>query len=522
MERRTQHVTELNSSAHGATPTLRLPIHDTTSLPGMRSNLLPVHVQRSKRRRMVALTLFAADVLAVVLAFVLAYWLRYDLAFGGAVVFDEPLTSFVPTILLLLGSTLTLLWSRGAYRQPRSAGWLAHLGPVGSSVVTAVGFTIIVTFVYQPNYYSRLIFFYAGVLTFMLLALNRLVLVQWRRWHWRSGRRLERMLVVGGTGLSRQVMANMADSASTGYKLVGYIADPIGPDAPPPRFGRSPTAPHLGTLDALPLAVVQHSIEHIIVALPFWQHRDLPRVVQTCTQLGVDFQVVPDFYELSFDRVTIQEVAGTPLIELRDNQITGTNYLIKRILDLVLVVTTLPLWGALWLVIALLIKVTSGGPTIHRQTRIGRHGRPFEFLKFRTMVVNADELRDALLSQTERDGPLLKIKQDPRVTPIGRFLRKYSLDEIPQFWNVLSGDISLVGPRPAIPEEVYQYQPWQRRRLDVTPGVTGLAQTMGRSDISFEEMVRLDIYYAEHWSVWLDLRILLATIPLVLSGRGSY
>jgi lipopolysaccharide/colanic/teichoic acid biosynthesis glycosyltransferase len=180
------------------------------------------------------------------------------------------------------------------------------------------------------------------------------------------------------------------------------------------------------------------------------------------------------------------------------------------------------LWGTLALVIALVVRCTSRGPVVYRQTRIGRNGQPFEFLKFRTMVANADELRESVAQRGERDGPLFKIKDDPRITPVGRLLRKWSLDEIPNFWNVLRGEISLVGPRPAIPEEVYEYEPWQRRRLDVMPGITGLAQALGRSNISFEEIVRLDIYYAEHWSVWLDVRILLATIPLVLTGRGAY
>lgn len=522
MERRTERVSDHDRATQTTSRTIQLPIQTTTSLPGMRSNWLPVHVRRARRRRAVAAALFAADALATVLGFVLAYVLRYKFEVGGRVLFDEPLPSFIPTIVLLLASTLTLLWSRGAYHQPRSAGWLAQLGPVGSSVVTAVGFTIIITFVYQPNYYSRLIFFYAGLFIFALLALNRLALVRWRRWHWRRGKRLERVLVVGGAGLSRRSMASLANSANTGYDLVGYVCDPPGPDAPSPRFGQSPTRRQLGSLDALPAAIVEHQIDHVIVALPFWQHRDLPRVAQTCNQLGVDFQVVPDFFELSFDRVTLQEIAGTPLIELRNNQITGTNYLIKRILDLGLVLATLPIWGVVSLIIAIVIMCTSKGPVIYRQTRIGRHGHPFEFLKFRTMIVNADEMRESLLSRGERNGPLYKIKHDPRITQVGRFLRKYSLDEIPQFWNVLRGDISLVGPRPAIPEEVFQYQPWQRRRLDVTPGITGLAQAMGRSDIGFEEMVRLDIYYAEHWSVWLDIRIMLATIPTVLSGRGSY
>lgn len=493
-------------------------------LPGMRSTALPVNVRRQRRRRLEASVIVVLDALAIVIGFLLAYYVRYQLrvSFGRETSFQE-VERFGSLIVLLLGTTLALLWIKGSYDQPRTVSWLGQLGTLASSVTTAIGVAIIFTFFTNPSlWFSRLIYIYAGVLMFIMLALGRLLISRWRRRQWRRGHDVERVLVVGGTGLGREVMANIADSAQTGYALVGYVADPPEHDAPPPRFTGQPVAPHLGPLDALPLEVARNNVDHIIVALPFWQHRSLPTVVQMCTQLGIDFQVVPDFYELSFDRVTIQELRGTPLIGLRENQIKGANYLIKRLLDVALVLLAMPIWGTIALVIALLIKLTSRGPVIYRQTRIGRLGKPFEFLKFRTMVVNADALKEQLMEQNEGSGPMFKMKHDPRVTPIGRFLRKYSLDEIPNLWNVLRGDMSLVGPRPAIPEEVFQYEQWHKRRLEVMPGVTGLWQATGRSDTSFDEYVRLDIYYAEHWSLWLDIRILLATIPSVLTGRGAY
>lgn len=509
-------------------PPLQTPPIPATELavPGMRSTALPVKVRRARRQRLETAVMVALDGLMIVVGFALAFWMRYELRvdFGREFFYPQTLDRFTRTIFALLGLTLVLLWMKGSYQQPRNAAWLGQLGSLASSSVTAVGLTIIVTFLYRASSTtpSRLIYIFAAVFIFAMLALGRLLIVAWRRWRWRNGYDLERVVVVGGTGLGKEVMASLADSGETGYELIGYVADPPERDAPPPRYARDPGVPHLGRLVDLPLQVAQLSVDHIIVALPFWQHRALPTVVQMCTQLGIDFQVVPDFYELSFDRVTIQELRGTPLIGLRENQIKGANYLIKRGLDLTLVLLTLPVWGAIALLVAMLVKLTSRGPIIYRQTRIGLHGHPFEFLKFRTMVVNADELKAELMDQNEGTGPMFKMKRDPRVTPIGRYLRKFSLDEIPNLWNVLRGEMSLVGPRPAIPEEVYQYEPWHRRRLEVTPGVTGLWQATGRSDSSFDEYVRLDIYYAEHWSVWLDLRILLATIPSVLRGRGAY
>lgn len=501
--------------------------HDSSELPlpGMRSTALPVNVRRGRRQRFETSVMFLLDAAMIVVGFVLAYWVRYVLRidFRREGFVPQDLTRFWRTIVFIVITTLALLWLKGSYKQPRNAAWLGQLSTLMSSVVTAVGLTIIATFLARRDPPpSRLIYIYAAAGVFLMLALGRLLIVKYRRWRWRDGYDLERVLVVGGTGLGREVMASLSDSATTGYELIGYVADPPEQDAPKPRFTQRISATHLGPLSALPMEVARHNVDHIIVALPFWQHRALPSVVQMCSQLGIDFQVVPDFYELSFDRVTIQELRGTPLIGLRENQIQGANYWIKRVLDVALVLLTMPVWGSLAIVVALLIKLTSRGPVIYRQTRIGHHGAPFEFLKFRTMVANADDLKAQLMDQNEGSGPMFKIKNDPRVTPLGRFLRKTSLDEIPQFWNVLRGDISLVGPRPAIPEEVFQYETWHKRRLEVTPGLTGLWQATGRSDTSFDEMVRLDIYYAEHWSLWLDIRILLATIPSVLRGRGAY
>jgi lipopolysaccharide/colanic/teichoic acid biosynthesis glycosyltransferase len=171
---------------------------------------------------------------------------------------------------------------------------------------------------------------------------------------------------------------------------------------------------------------------------------------------------------------------------------------------------------------ALLIKWDSPGPVLFPQVRVGRDGRLFTLYKFRSMVVGADETKDQLRDLNEATGPLFKIRADPRLTRVGRWLRRLSIDELPQLWNVLKGDMSLVGPRPPVPAEVKQYQPWHRKRLQVDPGVTGLSQVSGRSELTFDEMVMLDLFYAENWSLWLDFKIILRTIPTVILGAGAY
>jgi exopolysaccharide biosynthesis polyprenyl glycosylphosphotransferase len=194
---------------------------------------------------------------------------------------------------------------------------------------------------------------------------------------------------------------------------------------------------------------------------------------------------------------------------------------IKRLFDIVAGSIALTLLAPLFLVVAILVKGTSRGPVFFRQNRVGRHGRPFQMLKFRSMVVNAEQLQAKLQQQNEQTGPVFKMRSDPRITRVGRFIRRYSIDELPQFWNVVRGDMSIVGPRPPLPSEVVQYDAWQRRRLSMRPGLTCLWQTQGRNRIGFEQWMYLDLQYVDQWSVLSDLQLVARTIPAVISGDGA-
>src|SRR5690606_3908743 len=225
----------------------------------------------------------------------------------------------------------------------------------------------------------------------------------------------------------------------------------------------------------------------------------------------------------ALDRVRINEVAGLALIEVKDARISGWNYAVKRAMDVVIATTVLTLAAPLMLLIAIAIKLDSPGPILFGQERVGKNGRRFTLYKFRSMCKDAEEKKAELLAAASpKDGLLFKLKDDPRVTRVGRILRRTSLDELPQFFNVLVGEMSVVGPRPQVPSEVAAYEDWHYQRLMVTPGLTGLWQVNGRSNLTFDEMVKLDLYYAEHWSPWLDIKLILRTIPAVLLGRGAY
>jgi len=221
-------------------------------------------------------------------------------------------------------------------------------------------------------------------------------------------------------------------------------------------------------------------------------------------------------------RVSVTQLGSIPLLRLWREPLQGWQGYLKRTLDVAAALFGIVILGPLWLAIMVLIKIDTRGPIFYRQERLGKGGRPFRIFKFRSMVVGADELLPELAGFNEMDGPIFKIKEDPRITRVGRWLRRFSLDELPQLINVFLGDMSLVGPRPPLPHEAVKYERWQEKRLTVPQGVTGLWQVSGRNLLTFQEMVRLDIYYIENWSLWLDLKIILKTVPAVVLRRGAF
>jgi exopolysaccharide biosynthesis polyprenyl glycosylphosphotransferase len=248
----------------------------------------------------------------------------------------------------------------------------------------------------------------------------------------------------------------------------------------------------------------------------------MQRLLHQCEKAGVIAQVVPDFFQMTRDHMQVEDLNGIPLISKRDIVITGWNLVVKRTFDVALSGLFALLISPLLLAVAIGIKLDTAGPIFFSQERVGRNGKTFRCYKFRSMVVNADAMVNELADRNEASGPLFKLRDDPRITRLGRLIRRYSIDELPQLWNVMRGEMSIVGPRPNLPEEVAQYQEWHRKRLLVSPGITGLWQVSGRSDLTFDEMVLLDIYYVENWNILLDINILLRSIPAVLRARGAY
>jgi exopolysaccharide biosynthesis polyprenyl glycosylphosphotransferase len=380
---------------------------------------------------------------------------------------------------------------------------------------------VTIEFFMPQRYYSRRLIALFLAYGFVAVGVVRWALV-------RAGRMVPvgataRGLAIVGLGEDALLMEGRLErSGRSQWRTVGFIAPrEIGGEEQAVGSDRI-----LGTVYDLVSLVNEHAIEVVILATRYLGREEALALAMRCDQMGLRVLQVPFTWGLVSPKLRFAELGDLQLIDLSELSYPSLGEHFKRAFDLIAV--TIGGLAILPITIAVALAVKSdGGPMFYASPRVGKGGRAFPFYKFRSMVVGADDLKADLMSRNETDGPLFKIKHDPRVTRVGRFIRKFSLDEFPQFLNVLRGDMNLVGPRPLPigdlaglendPEAAY----WFELRHKVPPGITGLWQVMGRSDLGFQEMVQLDIYYIQNWSPWLDLKILLLTLPAVLKGRGA-
>jgi exopolysaccharide biosynthesis polyprenyl glycosylphosphotransferase len=325
-----------------------------------------------------------------------------------------------------------------------------------------------------------------------------------------------RNVLIVGTGPEAHALRHHIESIRhLGYAFKGFIEL----DGSSPRLA-STSGDIVGSLETLFMHARRQFVDEIFFTAPC-ERGIVQDVLEKARSAGVDLRVVPDMYDGLAWNSPIEYIGQFPTIPLHRGHVPEMALVLKRVLDIVFSSLVLIVLSPLLLVIAIAIKFDSPGPAVYSSERIGKKGRVFRCMKFRTMVRDADKKRADIMHMNERDGVLFKISNDPRITKLGRFLRKYSLDELPQFFNVLRGDMSVVGPRPPIGSEVKEYKLSHLRRLDVTPGITGLWQVQGRQDPSFDSYISLDVAYIENWSLWLDMKIILRTVAVVLAGTGS-
>jgi exopolysaccharide biosynthesis polyprenyl glycosylphosphotransferase len=323
-----------------------------------------------------------------------------------------------------------------------------------------------------------------------------------------------RTLIVGSGDEAELVFRKINTHPEYGLQVVGFLDGDNGESLP---------APLLGAPGDVAQIVEEYEIDRVLLASSVGSHEQTLDLVRTVRRPDVQVSIVPRYFEIFTSHAILDDVEGMPVVTLPPMRLGRSARVLKRGVDLVVSGVALLVLAPLFGVVALLIRLDSKGPVFFRQPRRGRLGSTFHIVKFRSMRIGAEQQRSEVLHMNEVDGPLFKIKgKDPRVTRIGAFMRKTSIDELPQLWNVLRGDMSLVGPRPFVVYEADQITGWATRRLDMTPGITGLWQVLGRNDIPFEEMTKLDYLYVTNWSLWWDLKIMAQTIPVVLGKRGAY
>lgn len=453
--------------------------------------------------------------LALSLRFGLASWLEPGETLRHLVVSSAPLHWQLGYLAWFLLTLLLVAHHNGLYGSTLVTSMLNEQRRTVQSCLTAGSLLCGAMYMMHNVTISRAVVIYLVCLTTCLLCISRV----W--WRYVAVRRQARgldsrnVLVVGMSGMALALYRQIERNRHSGRAFKGFL-EVSGNHA----STQVPREYVIGSVEQIRYLSKLHFVDEIIIA-ECCSGSVVLNIVKIARECGIEVLVVPEFYDGIAPGAPVQYVGGFPVVSIHHRNERAIASFIKRITDVVLSGVMLLLSLPLLLTIAAAVKLDSQGPLFYVSERIGKKGRVFRCFKFRTMVINAEQLKDSLAAQNERSGILFKIKNDPRITRVGRVLRKYSLDEIPQIFNVLRGEMSLVGPRPPLANEVQQYELEHMRRLEVLPGLTGLWQVRARQDPSFERYVGLDLAYVENWSIWLDFKILIRTAKVVVCGTGS-
>lgn len=464
--------------------------------------------------------LFFLDLILIQIGLQLAMKLRLLLPYGISLDPTWPAgTVYYPTFSLHLG--VALLWSISfllfsVYTPRKVIFWIAEAQRLFLAHFFAA--PALAGALYLANKeLPRLTFIYFSLLGLVLLLGYRAILRGWHRLNHDSSGVITRVLIIGAGQIGRQVVEEFQRRKWPGIKLVGFLDDD-----PQKQNAIIGTLPVLGRCDDIADVMNRTAADEIFIALPREAHAKLNSLVSWLWKQPVQVRVVPDYADLAMYGITIQSLGAITLVGLRDPAIDGFQRFVKRLMDIILSIMGLLILSPVILVTAIAIKLESNGPAFYLADRVGENGRLFKMIKFRSMVINADRMQTVANGWDDHGNVIHKTPDDPRITRVGRFIRRTSIDELPQLFNVLKGDMSLVGPRPELPWLVEKYQPWQRKRFAVPQGITGWWQINGRSEKPMYLNTEQDLHYIQNYSLWLDIQILWKTIATVMRGRGAY
>ncbi len=454
-----------------------------------------------KRSQLILATLsLPVDYVMLIAAGLIAYRLRFETIVTDVrpILFYLPIEQYLPKLALVSAAWLVLMALAGLYNLIQQLKFSQEIGRIFLSCSAGTAL-IIVWFFFNPTLFSSRFIVLAGwVLSIIFVSLGRFALRLLRSALHRRGSGVIQVLLIGGDITTKALHNLFVASPKLGYKVVAAAEQPS-----------------LAELESFP------DIDEIIIGDPNIDHTYNLAMLNYCASHHLGFKYAADMFDAGVHNVVVHTLAGVPLIEIKRTALDGWGRVVKRLFDFLISLSLMVILTPLLVLVAMAVILSSGWPIIVNLLRVGERQQIFKLYKFRSMIKGADKLKAELIEYNERaDGPLFKMTNDPRVTPVGRFLRRWSIDELPQLWNVLKGEMSLVGPRPHEPAEVARYQTNQLKLLNIKPGITGLAQISGRSNLSFADEAKLDNYYIENWSLGADLIILIKTMVVVLQRQN--
>ncbi len=479
-------------------------------------------IKKARKKNIVTVIVALGDLMLINLAVMLGYFLRFHVELGVttgllSAVPIAPVTHYLKALVFIDYLFLMLFILFKLYKRERSRVSLDELHAIIKSLLVGYFLATSLTFFIRVEEfeYSRFVFIYSFIFSTLFIALWRMFILRIERWYRKHEGNINWVLIIGTGEMAHIVVKKLHSHPQLGFRVAGFTA----PDATSMRDLDG--HPFLGSLNNIESILASRSIDEVFISETRLSHFQLLEIVSTCEDLGINVKMVPTVYDLLIDFADTSDLDGLPLVAVREQPMYQLSLMSKRFLDIIFSFLILLFSLPLCLLTMLIIKLDSNGRIFFTQIRAGVGGKPFKMFKFRTMYVDAETRLGDLINLDQLEEPVFKIKDDPRITGVGRFLRRTSLDEIPQFWNVLKGDMSIVGPRPEETQLVERYNIWQKRRLKIKPGITGMQQIMCRGTTSLEDRIKYDIYYLRKHSILLDIWIVMKTIPVVFTGKGA-